>query len=171
MRRRLRRHKCEPQSWKWSSLWLKSSHGCSSCWCRHTPGPTSSFENCQARSDLQLVRSLLQRTAKDPSTLLGSGSRGWRPKPKKCSGKEGEGRKFRRRCRGLSLLPRARLRYLRELLHSMPLCALRKRNEIRGREKAWALKFLRFCAPSGGRTHTWRILSPLPLPLGYRGAH
>ena len=24
-------------------------------------------------------------------------------------------------------------------------------------------------APSGGRTHTWRILSPLPLPLGYRG--
>ena len=25
-------------------------------------------------------------------------------------------------------------------------------------------------APSGGRTHTWRILSPLPLPLGYRGA-
>ena len=24
-------------------------------------------------------------------------------------------------------------------------------------------------APSGGRTHTGRILSPLPLPLGYRG--
>ena len=24
-------------------------------------------------------------------------------------------------------------------------------------------------APGGGRTHTWRILSPLPLPLGYRG--
>ena len=28
---------------------------------------------------------------------------------------------------------------------------------------------LRAGAPSGGRTHTGRILSPLPLPLGYRG--
>ena len=25
------------------------------------------------------------------------------------------------------------------------------------------------CAPGGGRTHTWTILSRLPLPLGYRG--
>ena len=25
------------------------------------------------------------------------------------------------------------------------------------------------CALGGGRTHTWRILSPLPLPLGYEG--
>lgn len=24
-------------------------------------------------------------------------------------------------------------------------------------------------ALGGGRTHTWRILSPLPLPLGYEG--
>ena len=32
-----------------------------------------------------------------------------------------------------------------------------------------AILYARSCAPSGGRTHTWRILSPLPLPLGYRG--
>ena len=36
--------------------------------------------------------------------------------------------------------------------------------ECGGTRKGW----LR-CAPGGGRTHTWRILSPLPLPLGYRG--
>ena len=30
--------------------------------------------------------------------------------------------------------------------------------------------YARSGAPSGGRTHTGRILSPLPLPLGYRGA-
>ena len=29
--------------------------------------------------------------------------------------------------------------------------------------------YARTGAPSGGRTHTGRILSPLPLPLGYRG--
>ena len=29
--------------------------------------------------------------------------------------------------------------------------------------------YARSCALGGGRTHTWRILSPLPLPLGYEG--
>ena len=29
--------------------------------------------------------------------------------------------------------------------------------------------YARTGALGGGRTHTWRILSPLPLPLGYRG--
>ena len=29
--------------------------------------------------------------------------------------------------------------------------------------------FIRRGAPGGGRTHTWTILSRLPLPLGYRG--
>ena len=32
-----------------------------------------------------------------------------------------------------------------------------------------AILYARTGAPSGGRTHTGRILSPLPLPLGYRG--
>ena len=32
-----------------------------------------------------------------------------------------------------------------------------------------AMLYARTGAPSGGRTHTGRILSPLPLPLGYRG--
>lgn len=32
-----------------------------------------------------------------------------------------------------------------------------------------ALTFAIQCALGGGRTHTWRILSPLPLPLGYEG--
>ena len=29
--------------------------------------------------------------------------------------------------------------------------------------------YARIGALGGGRTHTWRILSPLPLPLGYEG--
>ena len=29
--------------------------------------------------------------------------------------------------------------------------------------------YARTGALGGGRTHTWRILSPLPLPLGYEG--
>ena len=29
--------------------------------------------------------------------------------------------------------------------------------------------YARTVALGGGRTHTWRILSPLPLPLGYEG--